>query len=129
MKARAFALLCAWCCAQSASAQDEVIVDPELAGNSPSEVNDEEVIQDPELGAPTKAPARDFGWGPVAEVLPPKVPPPEEDEVVPLANTGLAKLGLLAQFSAAAAGVPDGPAREARLRVALEAVLHEYDDR
>jgi hypothetical protein len=36
---------------------------------------------------------------------------------------------MVAQFSAAAAGVPDGPAREARLRAALEAALAEYDDR
>jgi hypothetical protein len=36
---------------------------------------------------------------------------------------------MVAQFSAAAAGVPDGPDREARLRAALEAALAEYDDR
>jgi hypothetical protein len=36
---------------------------------------------------------------------------------------------MLAQFSAAAAGVPEGPDRESRLRGALDAALHEYDDR
>jgi hypothetical protein len=36
---------------------------------------------------------------------------------------------MLAQFGAAAAGVPDGPGREQRLRDALEATLREYDDR
>lgn len=36
---------------------------------------------------------------------------------------------MLAQFGAAAAGVPDGPEREARLRAVLNAALHEYDDR
>lgn len=36
---------------------------------------------------------------------------------------------MLAQFSAAAAGVPEGPEREPRLRAALDAALHEYDDR
>lgn len=36
---------------------------------------------------------------------------------------------MLAQFAAAAAGVPDGPDREERLRTALNAALHEYDDR
>jgi hypothetical protein len=36
---------------------------------------------------------------------------------------------MLAQFGAAAAGVPDGPGREQRLREALEATLREYDDR
>jgi hypothetical protein len=36
---------------------------------------------------------------------------------------------MMAQFGAAAAGVPDGPAREQRLRDVLEATLREYDDR
>jgi len=36
---------------------------------------------------------------------------------------------MLAQFGAAAAGVPDGPSREQRLRDVLEATLSEYDDR
>ena len=36
---------------------------------------------------------------------------------------------MLAQFGAVAAGVPDGPDREQRLRAMLEAALHEFDDR
>ena len=36
---------------------------------------------------------------------------------------------MLVQFAAAAAGVPEGPDRELRLRGALDAALHEYDDR
>lgn len=36
---------------------------------------------------------------------------------------------MLEQFAAAAAGVPEGADREARLRTALNAALHEYDDR
>lgn len=36
---------------------------------------------------------------------------------------------MLAQFAAAAPGVPDGADREQRLRDALRAALHEYDDR
>jgi hypothetical protein len=36
---------------------------------------------------------------------------------------------MLAQFSAVAAGVPDGPSRESRLRDALDAALRDYDDR
>lgn len=36
---------------------------------------------------------------------------------------------MLVQFGAAAAGVPEGPDREARLREVLHAALHEYDDR
>jgi hypothetical protein len=36
---------------------------------------------------------------------------------------------MMAQFGAAAAGVPAGEDRELRLRAALEAALHEYDDR
>lgn len=36
---------------------------------------------------------------------------------------------MLVQFGAAAAGVPEGPDREARLREVLDAALHEYDDR
>jgi hypothetical protein len=36
---------------------------------------------------------------------------------------------MLEQFGAAAAGVPEGPNREQRLRNALDAALHEYDDR
>jgi hypothetical protein len=35
---------------------------------------------------------------------------------------------MLAQFSLVAAGVPDGPDRELRLRAALTALLEEYDD-
>lgn len=45
------------------------------------------------------------------------------------ATAGFVAREMLAQFSAAAAGVPDGPERESRLRSALEAALHEYDDR
>jgi len=36
---------------------------------------------------------------------------------------------MIVQFAAAAAGVPEGPDRELRLRGALDAALHEYDDR
>jgi hypothetical protein len=36
---------------------------------------------------------------------------------------------MLAQFAAAASGIPEGPEREQRLRAALNAALHEYDDR
>lgn len=36
---------------------------------------------------------------------------------------------MLAQFAAAAPGVPDGADREQRLRDVLRAALHEYDDR
>jgi len=36
---------------------------------------------------------------------------------------------MIVQFAAAAAGVPEGPDRELRLRGALNAALHEYDDR
>jgi len=36
---------------------------------------------------------------------------------------------MMVQFAAAAAGVPEGPDRELRLRGALDAALHEYDDR
>ncbi len=36
---------------------------------------------------------------------------------------------MLVQFGAAAAGVPEGPDRETRLREVLHAALHEYDDR
>ena len=36
---------------------------------------------------------------------------------------------MLAQFGAVAAGVPDGPDRERRLRDMLAAALHEFDDR
>ncbi|MDQ2767284.1 MAG: Smr/MutS family protein [Gemmatimonadota bacterium] len=36
---------------------------------------------------------------------------------------------MLSQFGAAASGVPDGPEREQRLRDALDATMHEYDDR
>ena len=35
---------------------------------------------------------------------------------------------MLAQFSFVAAGIPEGPDREARLQAALEALLHDYDD-
>jgi hypothetical protein len=42
---------------------------------------------------------------------------------------GFVEHEMLAQFAAAAPGVPDGPAREQRLREALRAALHEYDDR
>ena len=45
------------------------------------------------------------------------------------ATPGFVEDEMLAQFAAAAAGVPDGPDREQRLRVALTAALHEYDDR
>jgi hypothetical protein len=57
-----------------------------------------------------------------------------------LANRAIEELGvapkpsfveqeMLVQFGAAAAGVPEGPGREERLRAALRAALHEYDDR
>jgi hypothetical protein len=36
---------------------------------------------------------------------------------------------MLAQFAAAASGVPEGADREQRLRTVLGAALHEYDDR
>lgn len=36
---------------------------------------------------------------------------------------------MMAQFSLVAAGVPDGPDRETRLRTALVALLQEYNDR
>jgi hypothetical protein len=36
---------------------------------------------------------------------------------------------MLVQFAAAAAGVPEGPGREQRLRDTLDATLREYDDR
>lgn len=36
---------------------------------------------------------------------------------------------MMAQFAAAAAGVPEGADREQRLRDVLRAALHEYDDR
>jgi hypothetical protein len=36
---------------------------------------------------------------------------------------------MLAQFAAAASGVPEGPDREKRLRNVLQATLYEYDDR
>lgn len=36
---------------------------------------------------------------------------------------------MLAQFAAAASGVPEGADREQRLRTVLRAALHEYDDR
>jgi hypothetical protein len=89
-------------------AQDEeIIVDPELAGPAaPAATPDEEVIVDPELGgAPTKPaqPAQDFGWGTVYEKPAPEAPPPvvrDEEEVDPLANTGIAKLELLGQLGA-----------------------------
>jgi hypothetical protein len=45
------------------------------------------------------------------------------------ATTGFVEQEMLAQFSATAAGVPEGPDRESRLRAALDAALHEYDDR
>jgi len=45
------------------------------------------------------------------------------------ATSSFVEQEMLAQFSAAAAGVPEGPDREARLRSALDAALHEYDDR
>lgn len=45
------------------------------------------------------------------------------------ATSSFVEQEMLAQFSAAAAGVPEGPNREARLRSALDAALHEYDDR
>lgn len=35
---------------------------------------------------------------------------------------------MVEQFARVAAGVPDGPDREARLRAALQALLQEYDD-
>ena len=45
------------------------------------------------------------------------------------ATAGFVEQEMLAQFGAAAAGVPDGPGREQRLRDALEATLREFDDR
>jgi hypothetical protein len=98
-----------------ASAQDdEVIVDPELAGQGAghaAQEGDEQVIVDPELAAPAAAqgepvdPSENFGWG---KVLSKREPPPvqmtpvpasEEEAYDPLANTGIAKLELLAQFA------------------------------
>ena len=95
---------------------DEVIVDPELAasGVAPSAAEgSEQVIVDPELAGSSGAepsqpaePEQDFGWG---KVLAKKEPPPEpvtsaeeasdEEDYDPLANTGIAKLELLAQFA------------------------------
>jgi len=45
------------------------------------------------------------------------------------ATAGFVEQEMLAQFGAAAAGVPDGPGREQRLRDALEETLREFDDR
>lgn len=45
------------------------------------------------------------------------------------ATPGFVEQEMLVQFGAAAAGVPEGPDREARLREVLHAALHEYDDR
>ena len=42
---------------------------------------------------------------------------------------GFVEQEMLKQFAAAAQGVPDGVDREQRLRDALRAALHEYDDR
>jgi hypothetical protein len=90
----------------AALAQDEeVISDPELAGPSPPASSEgEQVIVDPELGgAPPQKPGQDFGWGTVYEKPAPEAPPPlvsDEEEVDPLANTGIAKLELLGQLAA-----------------------------
>ena len=45
------------------------------------------------------------------------------------AKPGFVEQEMMAQFAAAALGVPEGAERERRLRGALEAALHEYDDR
>ena len=45
------------------------------------------------------------------------------------ATPGFVAQEMLVQFAAAAAGVPEGPDRELRLRDVLDAALHEYDDR
>ena len=45
------------------------------------------------------------------------------------ATPSLVEHEMLAQFAAAAAGVPEGPDREQRLRLALQAAQREYDDR
>jgi hypothetical protein len=95
---------------------DEVIVDPELAAQGaaqPEAEGDEQVIMDPELVGPSvpspesaaNAAQEDFGWGKVmAKEEPPPAPvaappPSDEDDYDPLANTGIAKLELLAQFA------------------------------
>jgi hypothetical protein len=88
--------------------EEEIIVDPELAGPSPAAAADEgdQVIVDPELSGETPSePVQDFGWGPVGAKKPDAPPPPvapvpDEDSYDPLANTGIAKLELLAQFAA-----------------------------
>lgn len=51
----------------------------------------------------------------------------EELGVAP--NASLIEQEMLAQFAGAAAGVPNGPDRELRLRGVLDAALREYDDR
>jgi len=45
------------------------------------------------------------------------------------ATASFVELEMLAQFGAAATGVPEGPGREQRLREVLDATLREYDDR
>jgi hypothetical protein len=45
------------------------------------------------------------------------------------AAPGFVDAEMLAQFGAVAAGVPEGPNREERLREMLEAALHELDER
>jgi hypothetical protein len=45
------------------------------------------------------------------------------------ATAGFVEQEMLAQFGAAASGVPDGPGREQRLRDVLDATLREFDDR
>lgn len=44
-------------------------------------------------------------------------------------SPGFVEQEMVVQFAGAAAGVPEGPDRERRLRDALSAALHEYDDR
>jgi hypothetical protein len=116
--AAAACLLTALSFARAQAQDEEVIVDPELSSGTESAApsTDEEVIVDPELGGtPAQAkpatPARDFGWGKVYENPngPKSAPPPPEtprpspidvEEEDPLANTGIAKLELLAQVAA-----------------------------
>jgi hypothetical protein len=45
------------------------------------------------------------------------------------ATAGFVEQEMVAQFGAAAAGVPEGPEREQRLRDVLDATLREFDDR
>lgn len=90
--------------------EEEIIVDPELAGSSgtsSSAAGDEEIIEDPELGvgAPGAEPEADYGWGTVykpsqeeGQTAQPLAP--EEDEFDPLANTGIAKMEVIGQGAA-----------------------------